>query len=494
MTDRSRRVRRQISDATDDLSDNSESDTGSGEDYDPRIADSMRRAGRYESSSAASTPASSRPRRTGPPSGSTGSSATVQRGSGSTDDKRQSLKLTVKAAPSKLREVMRASEIESLQDTLGGGQVLDGPRSSRRSALASRASARGNQRPTYAEYGESDIEDDDEDDEVEEDENEDEDDDDDDGDDDTRNDFDELGAEPEGGTDDEDVEMEDSPAPPPKRQQAAPKAPKITLKPPAANADGKQSGKSKLVVQPADVGPVKSVEEQEMEDDPDDDEVDNSSELSDEEDQTMNNANDAELEGEEDEEIEVDARGEAEEVLDDDEDDDDDLDDSDDETPASGSATPDLSRLTKRQRGRPEDQGTLLALDMAPQQRKFFTDEEKAMKKDEHARKRKELTKRKIQEEKAAALNRLLKPQVSKARGAAPKPETLAAATAAATAASPYDEEEAVPKANPLYTRWVSTKDGVKLGVPDEWLGKRVGRMFGPPLPSDGNPLVQEVE
>lgn len=39
---------------------------------------------------------------------------------------------------------------------------------------------------------------------------------------------------------------------------------------------------------------------------------------------------------------------------------------------------------------------------------KFFTDEEKAMKKDEHARKRKELTKRKILEEKTAALNRLV--------------------------------------------------------------------------------------
>ena len=46
MTDRSRRVRRQISDATDDFSE--ESDLGSGEDYDPRRSDSMRRAGRHE--------------------------------------------------------------------------------------------------------------------------------------------------------------------------------------------------------------------------------------------------------------------------------------------------------------------------------------------------------------------------------------------------------------------------------------------------------------
>ena len=133
------------------------------------------------------------------------------------------------------------------------------------------------------------------------------------------------------------------------------------------------------------------------------------------------------------------------------------------------------------------------------------------MKKDEHARKRKELTKRKVQEEKTAALNRLvrqffipdsdpllmqkqLKPQAHKARGAAPKPETLAAAAAAAAAGSPYEEEEYVERANPVYTRWVSTREGVKLGIPDEWLGKNVGRNFGSPLLPSSRFLVQEVE
>lgn len=111
------------------------------------------------------------------------------------------------------------------------------------------------------------------------------------------------------------------------------------------------------------------------------------------------------------------------------------------------------------------------------------------MKKDEHARKRKELTKRKIHEEKTAALNRLLKPQVSKSRGAAPKAETLAAHMQAAA-----EEEEAVPKADPLFTRWVSTKEGIKLGVPEEWLGKHVGTYFGSPLPPSNGALVQEVE
>ncbi|KIX04034.1 uncharacterized protein Z518_07587 [Rhinocladiella mackenziei CBS 650.93] len=473
MTDRSRRVRRQISDATDEFSE--ESDLGSGEDYDPRRSDSMRRAGRYESS-ATSTPASSRSRRAGmSAAANSSSSATVQRGSGSADERRQSLKLTVKAPPSKLREVMRANEVEALHDHLGGGQVLDAPRSSRRTALASRSSTRRNQRPTYAEYGESDIddeEDDDDDDEDEEDE---------------PNDFDRLGAEPEGGTDDEDVEMEDAPVP---KRHAPPKPPKITLKPPTSTD---KSARPKFIMTPANVGSTKSVEDREMEDDPDDDEADNSSELSEEDEGPTTNLNKEDAEGEEEEE---DAPGEEGELEDEDEDEDD-LDDSSDETPASGTATPDLSRMTKRQRGRPEDQGGLMALDMAPQQRKFFTDEEKAMKKDEHARKRKELTKRKVQEEKTAALNRLLKPQVSKARGAAPKPETLAAAAAAAAVAaagSPYDEDDTIQKANPVYTRWVSTKEGVKLGIPEEWLGKHVGRHFGPPLSPSSNIIVQEVE
>lgn len=49
-------------------------------------------------------------------------------------------------------------------------------------------------------------------------------------------------------------------------------------------------------------------------------------------------------------------------------------------------------------------------------------------------------------------------------------------------------------KADPLYTRWISTKDGIKLGVPEEWLGKNVGKYFGPPLPASNRALVQEVE
>ena len=56
------------------------------------------------------------------------------------------------------------------------------------------------------------------------------------------------------------------------------------------------------------------------------------------------------------------------------------------------------------------------------------------------------------------------------------------------------EEEEFQQKADPLFTRWVSSKNGVQLGVPEEWLGKKVGRYFGPPLPPRNGALVQEVE
>jgi Ino eighty subunit 2 len=268
---------------------------------------------------------------------------------------------------------MRANEVDSLHDTLGGGRVLNTPRSSRRTTLAARAGPQPAQRSKYAEYGESDIGDEDEEEEDEEEEDSDDAEEEEEQEDDQPNDFDELGAEPEGDTDDEDIEMEDAtPQPPPSRRTLVPRPPKITLKPPA-KIDGIQHAKPKLIVTPAKVGPVPSVEDQEMEDDPDDDEVEGSSDLSDEDDEEGTNQNDEDAEGEVEEVMQEDAPGEDEELgaeEDAEEDDDEELDDSSDETPASGAATPDINRLTKRQRGRPEDQTTLLALDMAPQQRK----------------------------------------------------------------------------------------------------------------------------
>ena len=56
------------------------------------------------------------------------------------------------------------------------------------------------------------------------------------------------------------------------------------------------------------------------------------------------------------------------------------------------------------------------------------------------------------------------------------------------------EEEEPEVKADPLFTRWISTKEGIRLGVPEEWLGKNVGRCFGPTLPPSNGTLVQELD
>lgn len=314
------------------------------------------------------------------------------------DLSRQSIKLTMKVPPSKLREVMRVSEIDSLKDTLGGGTVLDGPRTGRRvvTPQTRRSAGRANERPKYTEqYSDEDGDGG----EVDEEE-------------DTT--MQDLGEDEEDDEDDEDVRAnEGSEIQPTKRAPTHPKAPKITLKT-ASRTDGKATPKPKLIVTPARVGPVQSVEDQEIEDeeddddDEDDDDAEVESELDDNEDETNLDDEDIEeetnlleededAEGEEDLELQAGAGAEAE--LDDE-------DDEDDDSLGSGTATPDPSRMTARQRGRAIE--PLMSLDMAPQQRKFFTDAEKAMKKDEHARKRKELTKRKVQEEKTAALNRLV--------------------------------------------------------------------------------------
>lgn len=122
------------------------------------------------------------------------------------------------------------------------------------------------------------------------------------------------------------------------------------------------------------------------------------------------------------------------------------------------------------------------------------TQEEQNMRRSEMARRRKNLSEKKVMEEKESTINKLLKKQTARRRGANAKPETLAAAVAAVGAENESPIEEPVEKANPLYTRWVSNKGGVRLGVPEEWLGKHVGRVFGPPNPMRSGRLVEEIE
>ena len=327
----------------------------------------------------------SRPRRAGAAMVSTHAtpSITVSRSpSGSPEEKRKSIRLTVKMPASKLREVTSGGSTVS---TRGGGDLPH--------AAEVRSSTRPREKKRYAEYEEDEDEDDDE---GEEDEEED-DEDDEEAEADSDAEVDELTDdrhedEDGDGDTDGDIEMGDAPvAPPPGRYSASGAGPKITLKT-APKPQVHQPVNPSLIVTPAPITPFQSVEEKEMELDEDEDE-DEDEELS-------------ELESDaEEEELDETALGEEEDV----EDDEDAEGEEDklggegagsDEEAGSGASTPDYAKMTKRQRGHLQDEGGFLALPMEPQIKKILTADEHRMRRVEMARRRKNLSEKRNEEEK----------------------------------------------------------------------------------------------
>ena len=80
-------------------------------------------------------------------------------------------------------------------------------------------------------------------------------------------------------------------------------------------------------------------------------------------------------------------------------------------------------------------------------------------------------------------INRLLRKQAPKRRGRIPAAE-------AAEAASAEQEIQEYEKPDPTMVRWVSGRNGSRVGVPEEWLGIPAGRVFGG---NGSGKLVQEV-
>ena len=284
-----------------------------------------------------------RPRRNAavPVNNAPSSSVTVSR-SNTPEERRRSIKLTVKLPSSKLREVTTERDIKGLKATLTEGEYW---------AKQPEDKLRKRTQKNYKipEPSDEDEEDDDNDDAGEDDADE------------PMNDFAEIGAEAESseeedaeGDADEDVDMDEPTLPPP---------PKIKLRQ-NATYDGKFS-KPTLVVTPATTGQVMSVEQKEAEVDPGDDEEGEE----DDEDEDLSELNSDDEEQPDETNLDDDGDGEGDE---DDMDGGEDLDgeegdidlDSDGMTPGSGAATPDLAKMTKRQRR--DDEG-FMALDMAPQ-------------------------------------------------------------------------------------------------------------------------------
>lgn len=88
-------------------------------------------------------------------------------------------------------------------------------------------------------------------------------------------------------------------------------------------------------------------------------------------------------------------------------------------------------------------------------------------------------------------INKLLKKQAPKRRG------KISAAETAGDATPGVQEPEEVEKPEPTMLRYVSDRDGCRLGVPEEWAGNPAGRVLSKPgsmSPGHGGmKLVQEI-
>ncbi|KAH8601702.1 PAPA-1-like conserved region-domain-containing protein [Bisporella sp. PMI_857] len=370
--------------------------------------------------------------------------ATVSRGPPSEKSRSpESMRLTVKTSSNKLREATRATPSPgstiavNSRDSFLGGEIVSGKRSR-------------NVKKSYVVESESESEA-------------------------SVSDFGGNGSsEAEGGIDvdamDEDDEESTAPPPPP----------------PVIKVSKAASGRSTIVAKLPTKVDHKAVEQKEMHPGSDDEELsDLDSDIEDvEEEDGMQVDGDEDAEGEDDD-MEVDEEIEAEEDAEEDE-----L-DSDDETPGDGSraSTPDLTKLTKRQRARLEEGGSghLMALPDEVQVKKHLTAEEHAMRRAEMARRRKNLSEKRNEEEKMETINKLLKKQAPKtnARRSVLQP----------TGGEGTPESE--QKADPIFVRWVSNKDGLRIGVPEEWLDGPIGSVFQGGIKQSGGgtggKLIQEV-
>ncbi|KAF1929298.1 PAPA-1-domain-containing protein [Didymella exigua CBS 183.55] len=165
--------------------------------------------------------------------------------------------------------------------------------------------------------------------------------------------------------------------------------------------------------------------------------------------------------------------------------------DMDSDEDMSRDQTPDISKLTRRQRAvlEQEEDGSLLALSNEAQKKKHLTAEEHAMRRAEMARRRKNLSEKRNEEEKLDTINRLLKKQP-------PKRGRKSAAADLDESGQEVDAES--DRANPLFVRYIQSAKGTQLAVPDEWLQAPVGSLFaGKTEPAGQSPwsgrMVEEV-
>ena len=227
-----------------------------------------------------------------------------------------------------------------------------------------------------------------------------------------------------------------------------------------------------------------------VEDDEDDEEDE---ELSDAESVVEGEINaSVEVVGEEDAEGDEDDEEDAEGDEDDEDDEKDaegDDDDNDNEEDAEGDeddedreGTPDLSKMTRRQRARFEETPQeYMKLSDEVQVKKVFTAEELSMRRAEMARRRRNLSDKRNEEVKAETINKLLKRQ-------APK-------TTKKNALGDDDDEEGGSSTTTVFIRWTSNQQGSRVAVTDDLLAGPIGETVfgGPSARPRARKMVDEV-
>ncbi|KAF4968856.1 hypothetical protein FZEAL_10336 [Fusarium zealandicum] len=162
-------------------------------------------------------------------------------------------------------------------------------------------------------------------------------------------------------------------------------------------------------------------------------------------------------EGDEEEEVEVDSEDEGD----------------DDESP-------DLTKMTKRQRARFEDEPQqYMKLSDEVQAKKVFTAEELSMRRQEMARRRRNLSEKRTEEVKMETINKLLKKQAPKVNR-----------KAGGAGDTPGENGQ---KPDSVFIRWVSNKGGVRVAVAEEMIESPAGKIFGPASKRAPRKMVEEV-
>ncbi|KAG5759886.1 hypothetical protein H9Q72_011984 [Fusarium xylarioides] len=161
--------------------------------------------------------------------------------------------------------------------------------------------------------------------------------------------------------------------------------------------------------------------------------------------------------------------------------DEDDEDEEDDDEDGNPDESIDLTKMTKRQRARFEDDNAhqYMKLSDEVQAKKVFTAEELSMRRQEMARRRRNLSEKRNEEVKMETINKLLKKQ-------APKINRKAAAAGAGGL-------EDSNKPDPVFVRWVSNRTGVRVAVTEEMLDSPAGQVFKPSTKLAPGKMVQEV-